>query len=231
MTDERQRVQRAYDGYGASAEKQRSWDAANPGNAAIRDELARAVSAIAVRELRSARAVLDIGCGSGWWLQRLARRTDLNAQLHGLELLPERIETARRRVPLAVLSAGDARELPYIDDAFEVVTLFTVLSSMGGRDDVEPALHEARRVLAPGGVLIMWEPRLPNPRNKNTQLITRRLLRSALGGEHVESRTITLLPALARRLGARTERLYPRLARIAPLRSHRLSWVRAASVR
>jgi hypothetical protein len=34
---------------------------------------------------------------------------------------------------------------------------------------------------------------------------------------------VTLLPQVARRLGAATPKLYPPLARLAPLRSHRLA--------
>jgi 2-polyprenyl-3-methyl-5-hydroxy-6-metoxy-1,4-benzoquinol methylase len=88
--DEQSRVSRVYSRYRTSARKQRSWRADNPGNVAIRAELAEAVLSLAGPELRSRRPLLDIGCGSGWWLELLAARSGVGAPVHGLELLPER---------------------------------------------------------------------------------------------------------------------------------------------
>lgn len=219
---ERLRVQQTYERYRASARKRRSWDAENPGNVAIRAELVDAVSALAGNRLRAARAILDVGCGSGWWLAGLAAAPEIGATLHGIDMLPDRIGLAQGRVPAAALATGDARELPYEDCRFDVVTLFTVLSSLSGHRDVRLAITEARRVLAPGATLLVWEPRLVNPLNRATVHVSRRLLEDALRGSCLESRTTTVFPPLARRLGSRAGQMYPALARVAPLRTHRL---------
>jgi ubiquinone/menaquinone biosynthesis C-methylase UbiE len=219
---ERGRIGRVYGEYADSQLKRRNWSAENPGNVAIRAELVNAVFDLAARELLSAQKILDIGCGSGWWLERLAGEHRISARLHGLELLPERAAAARTRVPAAAIATGDARALPYEDQSFDVVTLFTVLSSLSAREDVQTALHEARRVLAPGGALLLWEPRVRNPLNPNTILVSHGLLKRGLGGMRTSIRTTTVLPPLARRLGRRTEQLYPLLARIPPLCTHRL---------
>jgi SAM-dependent methyltransferase len=223
VSDERRRVEGTYARYAASARKRRSWDAENPGNAAIRDELVDAVFDVCGPELGSARAVLDIGCGSGWWLEWLASRyPDVSAELVGVELQASRVAAARARVPSADVVEADARALPFEDGLFDVVSLFTALSSLSDRDDVTRALREAGRVLRPGGRLLVWEPRLPNPLNRRTLHVDVRLVRDALPGAEFGVRSTTLLPPLARRLGVRTERLYPLLVRLAPLRSHRL---------
>jgi ubiquinone/menaquinone biosynthesis C-methylase UbiE len=227
--DDRQ-LTRAYAHYSQSRRKQRNWSAKNLGNMAIRAELVDAVFALAREELGRAHDILDVGCGSGWWLQHLAGRPEVRAKLHGLELLPDRVEAAGQRVPNATINPGDARRLPYRDHSFGVVSLFTVLSSMPGRTDAELALQDAWRVLAPDGVLLVWEPRLPNPLNQHTTLIDRDLLRRATAGAKIDFRTTTVLPALARRLGARTEDLYPRLARIPAIRTHWLACARRRSV-
>lgn len=219
-SSEQRRLAAVYGRYAASRRLARAWNADNPGNRAIRAELVEAVLDRAGDLRGGSGAVADIGCGAGWWLEALAERGVKPGQLHGADLLPERVEAARRRVRGADLTVADAGALPWERDRFELVTLFTVLSSMSSRDVQAGAIAEAVRVLQPGGHLFIWEPRIANPRNRATTLVKRSTLRRALGPD-VEARALTLLPPLARRLGPLSG-LYPALARIPPLRSHRL---------
>jgi ubiquinone/menaquinone biosynthesis C-methylase UbiE len=222
VENEQRRLRGVYGGYHASARKQRHWSAENPGNAAIRAELVDTAFSLAGCELSNADAILDIGCGSGWWLERLAGDERISAHLQGVELLPERAAAAQTRVPAAAITLADARELPFEAGNFDVVTLFTVLSSLSSPAEAELVLREVRRVLRPGGALLAWEPRVRNPFNRDTVFIGRPLLERALAGTQVEVRTLTVLPPLARLFGTRTTRLYPRLSRIALLHTHRL---------
>lgn len=219
---ERERVTHVYEAYAASAGKQRDWSAENPGNVAIRAELTDAVFELAGPTLLSAARILDVGCGSGWWLERLAGDPRVSATLEGLELLPDRQAAAAGRAPDATITLGDARRLPYENRRFDVVTMLTVLSSLASVADALAAFGEALRVVGPSGVLLVWEPRFPNPLNRQTLSITGGMLREAAGDRRVAIRTTTVLPPLARRLGSRTDRLYPRLARVRLLRSHQL---------
>jgi ubiquinone/menaquinone biosynthesis C-methylase UbiE len=164
--------------------------------------------------------VLDIGCGTGWLLEALVGKGLEPARLHGVEALTERADAAARRVPGAQVLTADARQLPYESDRFGLVTLVTVLSSMPDREAVAAALREARRVAAPAGVVLVYEPRLPNPLNRRTRVISRRELEGTLGPATAR-RSLTGLPPLARRLGGAAPRLYPLLARAAP--THRLT--------
>jgi hypothetical protein len=77
------------------------------------------------------------------------------------------------------------------------------------------------RVLAPGGLLLVYEPRVPNPFNRHTILLRDGDL-DAAGASPREQSTLTLVPALARRLGSRTQARYERLAGVPLLRTHRL---------
>lgn len=213
---ERERIARVYAGYGADPRRRRSWDARNPGNAAIRDELVRAMLELAPEPIGGTGLLLDAGCGTGWWLERLLAEGIPAERLAGVELLPERVRAAAVRARGARIEPGDVRRLALTDASCALVTLFTVLSSMGSPADRRAALLEARRVLEPGGVVGVWESRWPTP-NRHTQLVRLRELHSALGAE-LDVRTITLAPPLARRAG----RLYAPLSRVRPLRSHRL---------
>lgn len=198
-----------------------AWSAANPGNLAARRELFEAIRAAAKPQLRGEGAVLDCGCGTGWLLEALAADGVALGRLHGVDADPDRVAATARRVPGVTVGVADARDLPYPDAAFAAVCHVVTLSSMGAPDSVRAVLAESRRVLAPGGVLLVYEPRLPNPLNRRTRLLRRRDLGIA-GLPISEARSLTLLPPLGRRLGLLTSALHPLLSAVAPLRSHRL---------
>jgi ubiquinone/menaquinone biosynthesis C-methylase UbiE len=187
---------------------------------AIREELVAAMLEVAGEEIAGHGALLDVGCGTGWWLERLLREGVAAERLIGIELLADRARAAAARAPGARVEWGDAGQLPVPDASCSLVTLFTVLSSMGSASEAAAALREARRVLAPGGAVAVWEPRWPTF-NRNTRLVRLSQLRSALG-PGLTMRTLTLAPPLARRVGG----LYAPLARLRPLRSHRLALAR-----
>ncbi len=97
------------------------------------------------------RRVLDLGCGDGALIARLA---DVGAIVVGIDADPAMVAAARARAPMASLAAADALHLPFLDSTFDVVVANTVLCLVGNR---RAALAEAVRVLRPGGVLAIGE--------------------------------------------------------------------------
>ncbi|MFC8921836.1 class I SAM-dependent methyltransferase [Cellulosimicrobium sp. NPDC057127] len=97
------------------------------------------------------RRILDAGCGSG---PLTAALRDRGAVMTGFDGSPAMVELARRRlgedVPLHV--ADLAQPLPFADGAFDDVVASLVLHYL---EDWTAPLRELRRVLAPGGRLIM----------------------------------------------------------------------------
>src|SRR5436305_3307477 len=100
-------------------------------------------------QLESAR-VLDVGCGSGYFLQRL--REYGGGECHGVDLMENRIAEGRQRYPTLHFHLGSATALPFEDGAFDLVTQFTCLSSIMDADVRLAAAHEMTRV-ARGWVL------------------------------------------------------------------------------
>ena len=96
--------------------------------------------------------VLDVGCGSGYFLHRL--REYGAGECHGIDLMENRIAAGREALPGADLRVGSATELPYADGEFDLVTQFTCLSSILDDEVRLAAAREMRRVAARLGPLV-----------------------------------------------------------------------------
>jgi ubiquinone/menaquinone biosynthesis C-methylase UbiE len=99
--------------------------------------------------------VLDVGGAAGVYSLWLA---GLGFEVHLVDASPRLVEVARRRSeaaahPIASCRVGDARELPFEDDAVAAVLMLGPLYHLTEAEDRQRALKEARRVLRPGGVL------------------------------------------------------------------------------
>jgi SAM-dependent methyltransferase len=96
---------------------------------------------------RRPRTLLDVGCSFGHFLKMAAFR---GWRVRGVEILPEGVRAARRRVPDAVVFEGDLREARMAGGFLDAVTLWDVLDHL---EDPGAMLAECHRILAPGGVL------------------------------------------------------------------------------
>jgi SAM-dependent methyltransferase len=128
---------------------------ARPGTRAVLDAQHRRLLA-ALAPPPGAR-VLDLGCGVGHLLAWLTRHAPAGAAppaWHGLDLSLGSLRRARR-AGLAALTTGDAAHLPYRAASFARVVCN---GSAHHLPDLPAALGEIRRVLCPGGRLVLFEP-------------------------------------------------------------------------
>jgi len=100
-------------------------------------------------EHQQGKALLDIGCGTGYVAALYASG---GAKVTAVDITERAIELTRKRLAWANLSAetrvANAEALPFADAAFDVVTSFGVLHHT---PDTSKALREVARVLKPGG--------------------------------------------------------------------------------
>jgi len=106
---------------------------------------------------RDARGVLDLGCGTGFFLAELCAA---HPGAVSLDISHDMLLVSERYVPGARLVTGDAERLPFQDGAFDVV--FCKGSLHHTRDHVA-FLANCGRTLRAGGVLVMSEPCNDNP--------------------------------------------------------------------
>jgi len=73
---------------------------------------------------------LEVGCGRQGWLGDLISWGVRETSLHGIDLIPERVEAAREILPMADLRVGDATALPWPDNTFRLVISSNLFSSV-----------------------------------------------------------------------------------------------------
>ena len=94
--------------------------------------------------------ILDVGCGTGANLIMLSKYGDAE----GVDISEDALAFCRER-GLDKVKLGAGEELPYEDDTFDLVTAFDVVEHM---DDDLAGLREMRRVLRPGGRVLLFVP-------------------------------------------------------------------------
>lgn len=109
--------------------------------------------------LQPGERVLDVACGTGLVARLAAEHVGRTGTVTGIDISPDMIEVAKATpaptVPAVDWHVGDATSLPLPDGAYDVV-----LCQMGLMfiEDRVAALTEMRRVLAPGGRLVVNTP-------------------------------------------------------------------------
>jgi SAM-dependent methyltransferase len=107
---------------------------------------------LAREHLAGARAVLDVGTGEGQ-LARLAVEQPGVERVVGLDPTEAQLEAARDRAGGPAYVRGEAARLPFPDAGFDAVVACLVFEHI---DDVDAAIAEVGRVLAPGGRFLFF---------------------------------------------------------------------------
>ena len=96
------------------------------------------------------RRLLDVGCGTGLFLELAHRR---GFDCHGVDLAPDAVERAQGRPGGAKVYLGAPADVPEVaSGGFDVITLWSVLAHLPRPVDELAAL---RALLAPGGALLI----------------------------------------------------------------------------
>jgi SAM-dependent methyltransferase len=111
--------------------------------------------------LGGARRILDVGCGEGQ-VSRLAAQLPTVDQVIGVDPTWAQIKEARRRNGGILWGRCDAASLPFVRGSFDAVIACLVFEHI---EDVDSAIAEVGRVLAPGGrfLFLLNHPLLQTP--------------------------------------------------------------------
>ena len=104
-----------------------------------------------VAEVNSLGPICDMGCGPGEVARYLK---DRGADALGVDLSPKMVEKARQLSPDIRFSVGDMMHLEEADNTWGGIAAFYSIIHIP-RDSVVDALRELKRVLKPGGLLLL----------------------------------------------------------------------------
>ena len=110
--------------------------------------------------LIDAERIVALGCGTGIEVRALRRLSGPSTTIVGIDHSAALIDTARRLTADEGLTdgvsydVGDAHRTPYDEGEFDIVTLHTVISHV---EDPNQVLHEARRIVRPGGTVAVFD--------------------------------------------------------------------------
>jgi ubiquinone/menaquinone biosynthesis C-methylase UbiE len=107
------------------------------------------------------KAVLEIGCGTGFFTIPAARMIGEQGHLVAMDILQDSVELVSEKIEAAKLQnvravKGDALHTNLENESFETVLLFGVIPAP--MLPLTPLLSEMHRVLKPEGTLAVWPP-------------------------------------------------------------------------
>jgi ubiquinone/menaquinone biosynthesis C-methylase UbiE len=122
---------------------------------------------VSLAGLQRGHSVLDVGCGTGTLAIAASRRVGGDGSVYGVDPSPEMIARAERkavkaRVPVVFMRAA-AEQMPFEDGRFDVV-LSTLMLHHLPRNARELCAREVRRVLKPGGRVLVVDFGAPSQR-------------------------------------------------------------------
>jgi len=116
--------------------------------------------------LKPGESILDVGCGTGGVTIPAKLRVGKTGEAAGIDPAPEMIATARRKASRAGLEidfrVGVIESLPFPDETFDAVTSSLMMHHLPEHVQVK-GLAEIKRVLKPGGRLLIADMMRPGP--------------------------------------------------------------------
>jgi SAM-dependent methyltransferase len=165
--------------------------------------------------------ILEIGCGTGYWLREFIKWGAQPKNIVGLDLVPEYVARAKQLCPEAVIiQCGSAAELAFPNTTFDLVLQSTVFTSVLDSGMKKRMASEMLRVLQEDGLIVWYDYHVNNPWNPDVQGVKKRDIYSLFPGCRIDLQRITLVPPLARWIAPRSWLLASLLERIPLFCSH-----------
>lgn len=172
------------------------------------------------------KSILEVGCGSGSELRNFLKYGARPENLHGIDILPERIEQGRRQNPNFNFVCDNAERLPYKSGEFDLVCQFVMFTSILDTAMKSRIAAEMLRVLRPDGLIIWYDYFISKPWNQDVKGVGKREISELFPDCRMAFRRVTLAPPVSRIIASRSWLAAYLLERVPFLRSHYLVSIR-----
>lgn len=171
------------------------------------------------------RKILEVGCGSGGVLFEFMNYGAQLPNLHGVDLLFDRVADGKRRLVNLAVACANGQKLPFSEGAFDIVLQFTAFSSVLDQNIKAQMAQEMLRVSKSDG-LIIWYDFWLNPTNPNARGINKGEIRDLFRECEFSFKKVTLAPPIARRIVPISWQLAMMLERVTLLNTHYMVAIR-----
>jgi ubiquinone/menaquinone biosynthesis C-methylase UbiE len=145
--------------------------------------------------------LLEIGCGTGFWLREFVKWGARPENITGVDLLPERFVEAKALCPDGVrLQCRNASHLEFENSTFDLVIQSTVFTSILDAAMKQQVAREMLRVLKDDGLILWYDYHMNNPKNADVKGVKMREIRKLFPGCEIQLQRATLAPPIARLL-------------------------------
>jgi len=173
--------------------------------------------------------ILEIGCGTGYWLREFVRWGARPENITGIDLLPARIAEATTLCPSQItLRCQNAAELDYSSGTFDLVFQSTVFTSILSEPMKAKIAREMSRVLRPTGMILWYDFTVNNPWNADVRGIPRKEIMQLFPQCRFEFQRLTLAPPIGRPLARASTLLYRALSALKVFDTHCLATIHKA---
>ena len=166
---EKSRINKVYQNYLLNKKNSKKWSSQNYGNSLIENEKLELIQKILepLDLLNKTESILDIGCANGKTISLIKKIGFLENIIYGVDLRENRLNDAKILYPKSNFKCMDARYLSFRNNSFDIVSIFTVFSSIIRKIDRIKVATQIDRVLKPNGIVIFYDLRYRNPFNYN----------------------------------------------------------------
>ncbi len=172
------------------------------------------------------KSVLEVGCGSGGNLLKLIELGFDPGKLIANEILEERVQAARKRLPQVVrVIPGDATELNLPPESFDIVLQSLVFTSLLDIAVQHRLADKMWQLTKPSGGIVWYDFVYNNPSNPDVRGVSVKRIKELFPQGSIKIWRVTLAPPISRRVTRFNPLLYSVLNLLPFLRTHVLCWI------
>lgn len=123
---------------------------------------------IELKEKGNVKRILDIGGGGEGIISQV-----YGEKVVAIDLSEEELKEAPTNESLKIIM--DARQLNFLDEQFDTVTSFFTFMYINNKD-LNQVFKEVKRVLKPGGKLLIWDLKIPKKKEEDKDIFATRLI-------------------------------------------------------